>query len=76
VPGDGRAADRQRVGDLADRARTGAEQFDDGPPVRIAERLERIGDPATVTELLPSRQTPLDILGRIDGATKGWSARG
>ena len=36
------AADRQRVGDLADRPAAGAEQLDDGPPVGVAQRLERV----------------------------------
>src|SRR5688572_25423150 len=43
VPGDGRPADRQRVGDLPDRALPAAEQFDDRPALRVAERLERVG---------------------------------
>ena len=35
-------ADRQRVGELADRRRAGTQPLDDGPAVRIAQRLERI----------------------------------
>ena len=42
---DRRPADRQGVGQLADRAparRTFPEQLDDGPSIGVAERLERI----------------------------------
>ena len=65
VTRDGRAADRQPVGNLLDRARLPREQLDDGPSVRIAERVEGVLQPTrlnahleygngrvTVTELL------------------------
>ena len=39
---DRRSADRQRVGELLDRAVAGGEQLDDRPAVGIAERVERI----------------------------------
>jgi hypothetical protein len=60
MPRDRRPADRQLVRELADRAITGAEQLDDRPPVRVAERVERITgqgaerDCRTVAKLLPS----------------------
>ena len=42
VARDRRPADRQRVGELLDRPPAGPEQLDDRPPVRVAERVERI----------------------------------
>ena len=42
VPRDGRAADRQLVGELADRAVAAAELLDDRPPVGVAQRVERV----------------------------------
>jgi len=42
VPRDGRPADRQRLGKLADGAVAGAEQLDDRAPIGIAEGLEGI----------------------------------
>jgi hypothetical protein len=42
VARDGGAADRQRVGELADRAVTLLEQLDDRAAVGVAERVERI----------------------------------
>src|SRR3954469_10313421 len=47
-------ADRHGVGDLADGEALGAEQPEDRPAVRVAQRLERIGNHrATVTLELP-----------------------
>jgi hypothetical protein len=37
-----RSTDRQGIGKLLDRPAAGAEKLDDRPPVRIAERVERI----------------------------------
>src|SRR6185369_6860844 len=42
VTGDCRPADRQRVGDAAHRPTTAPEQLHDGPPMRVAERVERV----------------------------------
>ena len=42
MPGDRGTADRQHRGDIPDRLVTLAEQAQDVPPVRVAERLERI----------------------------------
>ena len=42
VARDGRPADRQRVGELLDGPAAGAEQLDDRPAVRVAERVERV----------------------------------
>src|SRR5580704_14767125 len=59
VTGDRGAADRQRRGDLGHRLVPLAEQAQDVAPVRVAERLERVGlrpfgnHQATVTHRLP-----------------------
>jgi hypothetical protein len=43
VPGDRRAADRQRVGELLDGAVAAVrEQLDDRAAMRVAERVERV----------------------------------
>jgi hypothetical protein len=42
VAGDGGAADRQRVGQLADRAVAVLEQLDDGAAMGVAERVEGV----------------------------------
>src|SRR5690348_1114711 len=42
VLGDGRPADRKLVRQLPDGPRTVAQPFEDLPPMRIAERLERL----------------------------------
>ena len=65
VARDGRARDRQRVGELLDRAVAGPEQFHDGSPVGVAERLERVADGL--------RCGPTRPLG--DGAAAGPGAR-
>src|SRR5579864_665063 len=44
---DGGPADRQGVGDLPHRPATRAQQLDDGPPVRVSERIERVAGLAT-----------------------------
>jgi hypothetical protein len=57
---DGRAADRQLVGELTDGPIAGAQELDDRPPVRVAEGVERVAgqrvepDCRTVAKLLPS----------------------
>ena len=74
VARDGRAADRQRVGELADRAVALAQQLDDRPPVRVAERVERVAeqvqrDCRTVAKLLRSahdRRHPREPLAAED----------
>jgi hypothetical protein len=59
VPGYGRAADRERLGDLADGPATGAEQFDDGATVAVAQSVEWItrersgSHDGSVTKMLP-----------------------
>jgi hypothetical protein len=42
VPRDGGAADRQRVGQLLDRAVAAREELDDRAAVRVAERVEGV----------------------------------
>jgi len=39
---DGRTADRQRVGPLADRSLARAKQLDDRASMRISKRVERV----------------------------------
>jgi hypothetical protein len=40
VTRDGRPADWERVGDLANRALARAEQLDDGPPIGVTQSIE------------------------------------
>jgi hypothetical protein len=47
VARDGRPADRQRVGELLDRAVAAREQLDDRPAVRVAERVEGVSGEGT-----------------------------
>jgi hypothetical protein len=59
MAGHRRTTDGERVGDLAHRPATGAEQFDNGAAVAVAQRIEGVtgeredGHDASVTKMLP-----------------------
>src|ERR1700712_6906 len=70
VPRHGRPADRHGLGDLTDGEVLGTEQPEDLTAVRVAQRLERIGNHrGTVTPQLPIcslSSTPASSLARRD----------